>query len=100
MAAETYSMTENQRPPYRLAGKWNRGLDDYEPVILPADCSTYEDDMETIVRCAQCGKPMKFGSGYASKEVHTAMGMGYCVCPDCYAEEWERESAFRKKRGY
>lgn len=37
------------------AGKYNTKLHKYEDVLLPDECRTYEEDMEKMVPCAQCG---------------------------------------------
>lgn len=56
----------------------------------PDECRTYEDDMEKMVPCAQCGRMFKFGEMYTSREVHTAHGFGYAVCAECYDGETDR----------
>ena len=50
----------------------------------------YEDDMEKMVPCAQCGRIFRFGEMYTSREVHTAYGFGYAVCAECYDGETDR----------
>ena len=37
----------------------------------------YEEDMEKMVPCAQCGRLHKYGEMYTSREVHTAYGFGF-----------------------
>ena len=66
----------------RFAEKWNgKGYDPYE---LPEGASCYEDDMEKQVSCCKCGKKVKFGDCFTSREVHTALGIGYAECEECY----------------
>lgn len=72
------------------AGRYNTKLHKYEDIILPDECRTYEDDMEKMVPCAQCGRMFKFGEMYTSREVHTAHGFGYAVCAECYDDETDR----------
>lgn len=50
----------------------------------------YEEDMEKIVPCAQCGRLHKYGEMYTSREVHTAYGFGFAVCRECYDGEMDR----------
>ena len=44
------------------ARKYNVELHEYEDVLLPDECRTYEDDMEKMVPCAQCGRLHKYGA--------------------------------------
>lgn len=37
------------------ARKYNVELHEYEDILLPDECRTYEEDMEKMVPCAQCG---------------------------------------------
>lgn len=73
--------------------KWNYEIRKYEPYEVPDDwkVSLYENDMDTIVNCAICGKEMTFGEGYTSRTIHSEYGVGYCICYDCYHGEWEQE---------
>ena len=73
------------------AQKWNPKMKKYAPYELPEGASIYEDDMEVIVSCAQCGREMRFGDGYTSKQIHTKYGMGYAICEKCYEQEREEE---------
>ena len=72
------------------AGKYNTKLHKYEDVLLPDECRTYEEDMEKMVPCAQCGRLHKYGEMYTSREVHTAYGFGFAVCRECYDDEMDR----------
>lgn len=72
------------------ARKYNTKLHKYEDVLLPDECRTYEEDMEKMVPCAQCGRLHKYGEMYTSREVHTAYGFGFAVCRECYDDEMDR----------
>lgn len=72
------------------ARKYNVELHEYEDILLPDECRTYEDDMEKMVPCAQCGRMFRFGEMYTSREVHTAHGFGFAVCAECYDGETDR----------
>lgn len=72
------------------AGKWNYETNQYDPYDLPDGASCYEEDMGTVVACAQCGRKVTYGTCYTSFEVQTPHGFGYAVCPECYEKEWER----------
>lgn len=74
------------------AGKWNSYTKRYENYETPDDWNTplYTDDMDEIVNCAQCGRTLKFGDCYTSREIHSRHGMGYPVCQDCYVGECSR----------
>lgn len=63
----------------------------YKPYEVPDEwhVSCFENDMNTIVNCAQCGKAITCGESYTSMQVHTSLGFGYCVCVDCYRKEFE-----------
>ena len=75
--------------------KWNYGKLTYEDYEVPDEwkVSVFELDMETLVDCCQCGKEIKIGETYTSQEVHTKMGWGFRVCPECYRSEMERRFA-------
>jgi hypothetical protein len=71
--------------------KWNFKKREYDPYALPEGASCYEDEMDTVIACAQCGKKMTFGDGYTSRQIHTDMGFGFAVCEKCYEKEWKEE---------
>ena len=75
--------------------KWNYKTHKYEPYEIPDEwnCKVYTDDMDEDVNCPHCGKKFKFGCGFTSKEIHTRIGFGYCVCYKCYQEEWKRKES-------
>ena len=81
-----------------MVGKWNYEKNEYDPYEFGVDWYTplYTDNMDEIVNCAQCGREVKFGDCYTSKEIHNRMGLGFSVCEECYEKEWERQ---RKARG-
>lgn len=83
---------------FKTARKWDPFRQVYEPCVIDELCSTYEGDMEKIVVCPQCGRKLKFGETYTSKEIHTGFGIGYAVCGDCYQKEWERKHAAEQRR--
>jgi hypothetical protein len=56
------------------------------------------DDMGLPINCTNCGKEMRFGDGYTSRELHTHMGLGYPVCEDCYEDERKREQEHERPR--
>ena len=72
------------------ARKYNVELHEYEDILLPDECITYEEDMEKMVPCAQCGRLHKYGEMYTSREVHTAYGFGFAVFAECYDGETDR----------
>lgn len=45
--------------------------------------------MDEVVNCARCGKKIKYGDCYTSKQIHNDFGFGYAVCPECYEKEWK-----------
>lgn len=72
--------------------KWNYKTHSYDLVDVPNEwrCSTYEDDMDTLINCPHCGSEFKVGDGYTSMEFHTWLGFGFIVCEECYKEELKR----------
>lgn len=72
--------------------KWDNETRSYSPYKVPSEwhCPLYTEDMEEVINCVQCGKEMKYGEGFTSREIHNPFGLGYSVCENCYAEEWER----------
>lgn len=76
--------------------KWDYEAHDYKPFKIPNDWkpSVYST-LDDVISCAQCGRRIKFGDGYTSLEIHTTMGFGYIVCPDCHKEELTRRMAHR-----
>lgn len=73
--------------------KWNFKTREYEPYSVPADwnCKTFSVDMDEIVNCPYCGREVRFGDCYTSRQIHTRYGMGFAVCEECYEKEWLEE---------
>lgn len=81
-----------------LMDKYNPELGRYEGYVVPEEwiCPLYCEDMAKIVNCAQCGKELRYGETYTSKEVHNHIGLGYGVCEECYQEEWKRKNKYER----
>lgn len=75
----------------RKLQRWREINHRYEPHLVPDEWNvkTYSDDMDERVNCARCGKKIKFGDSYTSRQIHNGFGFGYAVCPECYEEEWK-----------
>lgn len=73
--------------------KWNFKKHVYEPYSVPEEWNTplHTNDLNQIVNCAQCGKEIKFGDTYTSRQIHNAAGFGYPVCGECYEKERNEE---------
>jgi len=52
--------------------------------------------LQEEVRCANCGKRMPRGECMVSKQYHDDIGMGYPVCVECHAAEWEKWEKWEK----
>lgn len=78
--------------------KWNYKKHEYDPYEIPDEwnCKTYSNDMDEIINCPHCGKELKFGDTYTSKEIHTEIGLGYGVCEKCYNNEWLRRNRYEE----
>lgn len=77
----------------RTMYKWDYANGEYVPHRVPAEwkISLCEDDMDTIVNCASCGKELPYGETCTSMEIHTGrMGLGYAVCDECRSKEVKR----------
>lgn len=79
------------------ACKWDFKTKQYSKYTLPPLASTYEPDMNKAIQCASCGKALKVGNGYTSRQIHNAVGFGYIVCEDCYKKEWQEADAANKE---
>lgn len=79
-----------------LMGKWNYETHEYDLYETPIEWNVkcVGVDMDEIVNCAACGRELKYGDCYTSKELHTGGGIGYGVCWDCYQKEWERREKY------
>ena len=63
----------------RTIPRYNRLLHQYVDVKIPDDwyVSIFEQDMDKLVKCAQCGQEIRYGKGYTSQEYHeTVFGFG------------------------
>lgn len=80
--------------------KWNWKTHKYEDFEIPATRrpATYAYDMDTHIDCASCGVSVAYGLTYTSMEIHTEMGIGYCVCQECFEEECKRAAKFRREK--
>ena len=72
--------------------RWNWKTHEYEDFEVPENrlTKTYALDMDTHIDCASCGVGVAYGLTYTSMEIHTEMGIGYCVCQECHEEECKR----------
>lgn len=84
------SLTTIQKGLVMRAKKWNTKTRKYEEYDLPIGAVTYIEDLDTVIPCASCGKPVIAGNTYTSLEIHTDGGFGYLVCADCYKNEMNR----------
>lgn len=84
----------------KILKKWNYEKQDYELYEVPDDykLTLCTDDMDEKINCPHCGKELSYGDAYTSFEIHTEMGFGCNVCPECHEKEWERRLADRRVR--
>lgn len=77
--------------------KWNYKTHEYDSIEVPDEwnVSLYTENMDEIVNCPHCGKELRYGETYTSKEIHNWIGLGYGVCEECYEEEWKRRKKYR-----
>lgn len=77
--------------------KWNFITKKYTEVDLPDDknITTFSPNLNDIVNCVSCFKPLTFGDSYTSRTYHTNMGFGYCICEDCYNQELASDPSLR-----
>lgn len=80
--------------------KWNYETHKYEEHLVPTGSRVvlYSPNMELMVDCANCLRPLKMGDTYTSKTIHSEAGFGFPVCEHCYAEERADEEESKKKR--
>lgn len=69
------------------AQKWNNETRKYSECELPEKTFLFSDNMDADVACAQCGKMIKYGESFTSREIHSKHGLGYPVCNNCYEIE-------------
>lgn len=82
-----------------VVNKWNFKTREYEKVEIPDNrkIGLYSNNMNEIVQCINCGNELRFGDSYTSRQYHTEIGFGYCVCNSCYEKEWKLEAAANKE---
>ena len=71
------------------AQKWDYKGREYRPYKIPDDwfCVLDHPDLNAVINCASCGRPLPFGDGYTSRSIHNAAGFGYAVCEECMIRE-------------
>lgn len=76
-----------------MLARWNYKTHAYDPFTPPDDWKVilYSEDMGKDINCANCGKPMTYGEGFTSQEIHTPIGLGYPVCEKCHQFETARK---------
>lgn len=82
-----------------VIGRWNYNTREYEPYVPDPNWTIiiYTHDMDRVINCTNCGCEMVYGEGLTSKELHTAVGLGYPVCQPCYDEEIKRWKEDRER---
>lgn len=79
-----------------VLGKWNYETHEYDPYEIPDEWNVpLITELEEIINCPHCGREVKYGETYTSKEIHNKVGFGYPVCDKCYEEEWERRRKYK-----
>lgn len=70
--------------------KWNSEKHKYEPYEVPKEwyCPLFSN-LDERINCASCGKEVIVGNCYTSTLIHNEIGLGYCVCEECYNNEKE-----------
>ncbi len=75
--------------------KYNQTKGTFEKIELPDDwkCVTFQDLLNTVINCANCGKPILYGKSFVSKEILKGgiNGSGCSVCGECSAKEVRTE---------
>ena len=79
--------------------KWDYRSHSYKKILIPSkyNLKIFSEDLNEIVNCAQCQKELPFGESYTSLEIHNHVGFGYCVCENCYEEEWKRRMKYKNE---
>ena len=78
-------------------GRWDYDARCYNPVIFPDNwvCTTFANDMNMEINCANCGIVTKVGNTYTSMEIHEqTFGFGFFICENCYNAERERRMRY------
>lgn len=71
--------------------RWIPKKHKYKKYRLPFGACLYSGDMDKVVSCASCGKEIKYGDSYTSRQIHTGFGIGFAVCSECYEKELKEE---------
>lgn len=56
------------------------------------------DDLKEVINCANCGREVVTKDTYSSLTIHNRIGLGYCVCEDCYEKEWKQRLKYREEQ--
>lgn len=80
--------------------RFNPFTKEYDLHTVPLDWKViiYHDNLDININCASCGKELRYGDSFTSLEIHNKLGMGYCVCEECYKREWERQTKAVSRR--
>ena len=72
--------------------RWNYITREFDLQEIPDDpmFSTYEDSMDTTVKCISCGAKIHYASSYTSREILSEHNFGYCICMNCFNQESRR----------
>lgn len=72
--------------------KWDFKTRRYSNIEIDDVCKT-EANLAEEIKCPLCGKMIKYGFCYTSRQIHNKYGFGYAVCPQCYyseLQEWRK----------
>lgn len=84
--------------------KYDRSKHAYNPPVeLPKEWHTplIAEDMNEMINCACCGKEIRYGDGYSSRDICDMSGcFGYSICEECHEKELAElfEEIDQKKR--
>ncbi len=78
--------------------KWNYKAHTYESFDVPddRDVRLTVDDLKKVINCANCGKEVVTEDTYSSLTIHNWIGLGYCVCEECYEQEWKDRLKYKE----
>jgi hypothetical protein len=87
-------MDDLQAGQVRHLRRWNYKTHSYDSYEVPIswDIPLIVDDMSQKVNCAGCGVEIPFGETFTSFEIHSLLGLGYCVCSKCHAKELQKKN--------
>lgn len=73
--------------------KYNFKTGSYDNYSVPSNWKVrcYCDDCSEEINCCSCGKLLKYGESYTSRQIQTRGGFGYAVCSECYDIEFKEE---------